>query len=478
MVALLLPPVAFPGFPAGDLHSHVYNAWLVRLARGGELAGIQVVPLWTNTLVDLWLEILLGFISPRWAEAVVLVVLAQSLVWSSFLFCRALSRRPCWDWLPVLAALCIGWSYHMGFSNWLAATALSLLAGSIAISGERFALRAVLAFPILVLAGTGSPLPPAWMVAGIALVLAMRRWPGRAGVLLGGSATLLALAGIVLHATERGEFTVSQWSAFSGADQLLVFDTKFLIWMTGLMALWAEAIRRWIRASRAPVLTNPAFGLALLSSATALLLPDSIRFPGFAVPASYLAQRASLVSGIAWTAVAAMAPPVRWRTYAVMLLSTTWLLVLCLDWSALSRIHEATEEAVRQLPPAARVVSTLAAPPSRVLPFTHPLDRACAGKCYSWGNYEPASEQFRVRARPGNQIVVASRSESVAIEQGVYRVSGLPFPLWKLSVCQGVGAPPGICVALAKEGEVLAPTCLDPFFHPWRREPGRCTSGE
>ena len=37
----------------------------------------------------------------------------------------------------------------------------------------------------------------------------------------------------------------------------------------------------------------------------------------------------------------------------------------------------------------------------------HMIDRACIGYCFSYGNYEPSSGVFRVRAAPGNPYMLS-----------------------------------------------------------------------
>jgi hypothetical protein len=248
--------------------------------------------------------------------------------------------------------------------------------------------------------------------------------------------------------------------------------------MIALLVLWAGAIRAWLRQPARRSLPAPALGVAVLASATVIFLPDLVHFPAFSHPVVFLAERNSLLAGVAWTAVAAMAPPSRWRGRAILLLWASWLLVLSADWSRLSRFQVALDDAVARLPASARVVSTLATPGSRVQPFTHSVARSCIDRCFAWGNYEASTGVFRVRARPGNAIVVSRRGDAAAIEMGRYEVPELPFALWKVVACEAPAQPAAPCLAPARTGEVVGLWCVHPFLGSGRAADAACRDPE
>ena len=77
---------------------------------------------------------------------------------------------------------------------------------------------------------------------------------------------------------------------------------------------------------------------------------------------------------------------------------------------------------VSKLPPNQRVLATIEPfPGSRIL-NQHIIDRACIGRCFSYGNYEPGSCVFRVRATPGNPYVLDSYELATETEEGDYLV--------------------------------------------------------
>jgi hypothetical protein len=462
-----IPFAVFPAFPGGDLHSHLYNAWLVDRIERGELPGLLVAPQWTNTLVDWPLEVLLRATSRRATEAIVLAVLANLFVWPAFAFCRSLSRRPCWEWLPVLSCIALGWTFHMGFSNWFAAAGLALGAGAATLSRLSVHARAGLAVPAAAAAVVANPLPAAWIAAAVAVVLAARHRIARPAILATLAVVYPGILGLAVVAIGRGAYTRQQLVSLTGADQLMLFDGKYTLFAIALLVLWAWAAVSWRRSgveSDSEECNEPTLYAALFASACGVFLPDVVLFPGWAVPASFLAQRSSVFTAVAWTAVAARTSYRRALARASVLLSVGYVATAALDWASLSSFQRRLDAAVAILPRDARVVSAIGGPPSRVPPFTHALDLACVQRCFAWGNYEPSARQFRVRAQRENEFVVSDRVQFAAIEDGRYLVPALPFPLWKVYPCHSTTGI-SVCSSVMRPGETLRLECLDPFTH-------------
>jgi hypothetical protein len=55
---------------AGDLSSHIYNAWLVQLIEQGRAGGLKLVPQMSNVLFDKLLSTLLQMFGPRPAQRI------------------------------------------------------------------------------------------------------------------------------------------------------------------------------------------------------------------------------------------------------------------------------------------------------------------------------------------------------------------------------------------------------------------------
>ncbi len=107
---------------------------------------------------------------------------------------------------------------------------------------------------------------------------------------------------------------------------------------------------------------------------------------------------------------------------------------------------------VSTLPQGSRVMETIQAEPdSRMYFINHIVDRACIGRCFAYGNYEPASRQFRVRANPRNGIVVTSSEDVEAIEEGYYEVQPQDLPAYLIYQCSANFAD--LCIRKLQTGE-------------------------
>jgi len=80
---------------------------------------------------------------------------------------------------------------------------------------------------------------------------------------------------------------------------------------------------------------------------------------------------------------------------------------------------------------------------------------ACVGRCYDFGNYEPATGQFRIRPLPGNGVTASSMEVVLAIENGVHVVTPQEAPIY--SVCAPIGPGPRLVLRKLAAGEK---TCL------------------
>ena len=88
------------------------------------------------------------------------------------------------------------------------------------------------------------------------------------------------------------------------------------------------------------------------------------------------------------------------------------------------------------LPPGQRVVATIDAPQESRVPFlNHVVDRACVGRCFSYGNYEPASKQFRVRVREGSPVAASSADDAENMATGDYEVQDENLPMFEIYQC-------------------------------------------
>ena len=122
------------------------------------------------------------------------------------------------------------------------------------------------------------------------------------------------------------------------------------------------------------------------------------------------------------------------------------------------------EELVRPLGLSDRVVSSIEDPGSRVQPYAHTVDRICAGKCLSYGNYEPVTRVFRVQAHQQSPFVVANLADFEALRNGGYGVSSRDLPMYEIVVCR-----PNPCLRRLYAGDVTTHSRFETVPLWWSR---------
>src|SRR5580704_4661239 len=90
---LLLPCYWQERIQAGDLSSHIYNAWLAQSIDKGELPGLEIVPLWTNVVFDLLLLQVWQHSSAAAAQRIAVSLAVLVFIWGSFAFAAAVAGR-------------------------------------------------------------------------------------------------------------------------------------------------------------------------------------------------------------------------------------------------------------------------------------------------------------------------------------------------------------------------------------------------
>ena len=66
---------------------------------------------------------------------------------------------------------------------------------------------------------------------------------------------------------------------------------------------------------------------------------------------------------------------------------------------------------------------------------------ACIGRCWDYGNYEPATAQFRVQASGPNGVVADNMAIVAEIEHGRHVVTAQEAPLYSVCPRQRFGHP-------------------------------------
>jgi hypothetical protein len=72
---------------------------------------------------------------------------------------------------------------------------------------------------------------------------------------------------------------------------------------------------------------------------------------------------------------------------------------------------------------------------SRFYFVDHIVDRACVQRCFSYSNFEPSSQAYRIRVRPGSPIVAATPEIVGQMELGTYVVQPSDLPLFQIYQC-------------------------------------------
>src|SRR6266853_1154837 len=111
-ILLLMPCFWQSRLQAGDLSSHIYNAWLAQLIGSGHAPGLAIVFQSTNVLFDWLLTGLLSLLGAAAAQQIAVAGAVLIFVWGGFAFIRALAGRTPWHLIPVIAMLAYGWVFH------------------------------------------------------------------------------------------------------------------------------------------------------------------------------------------------------------------------------------------------------------------------------------------------------------------------------------------------------------------------------
>ncbi len=173
---LLVPCFWQPHILAGDLPSHLYNAWLAGQIQQGKLPEQLTLahPL-TNVLADWVSEVLLDRVGPSATERIVAGSAAEIFFWGAFCFVAATAGRRCWIIAPILAMIAYGLVFQIGFLNFYISTGLSLW--MMALLWRPRLPWCWLGVPLAALALLAHAIPLVWALAALIYVYGMRMVP-------------------------------------------------------------------------------------------------------------------------------------------------------------------------------------------------------------------------------------------------------------------------------------------------------------
>jgi hypothetical protein len=443
---------------AGDFSSHLYNAWLAIEIKEGRAPGLELVGQRTNILFDLLLEGLLRTAGVEAAQRIAASLLVLIFFWGVLAFLRATSEQWAWWLAPLVWTLAYGLVFHVGLCNFY--LSLGLCAWALALMRQPSAGRLAAAAAVGALALTAHALPVAW-AAGFAVYRVVAQRLGTPGRLL-----LFAASASALWALRQVAF--ARFGAYdrtsvvflgAGADQLWIFGERSLMLASAaaglcaallVLALVQQGLRRLNR--------DELLSWYLLTVFAVVLAPFGVWLPGYRQPLSLLPERASLAAGVVLCGVLARYRPRPVERAALWAVAVIFFWLLYLDHRALNAVEDRVEAAVARVPPGERVISALCLSRSRFDALEHMIDRACLGRCYSYGNYEPQSWAFRVRAREPNRFAITDVETMVRMRTGQYVVQAREAPLYELYACREGRE---VCVRRLEAGDRTSSTCLE-----------------
>lgn len=450
----LLPCFWHAEIEADDLGSHLYNAWLVQLIHRGQAPGLWIAHVWTNVLFDYMLSGFGVMFGLHAGEKLSVTLAVLIFFWGTFAMVAAATRRAPWFLAPCIALIAYGWTFEMGFFNYYLSLGLAFFGLAIFWRGRGWErLLPLLILPVALLA---SPLGPIWLVGACVYVWCAESAPRRYQMLW----FVIAVAGLVAIPKILGAFfrldpPTRPFCFFNGADQLVLYGPRYQIAEYALIAFAVVAVvMDWtVRRTESGVWERYAlpvqfYALALLS---VWILPGGVQITSESTSASLLTERFTTISAaLAFCVLGAMRPK-RWHLAATGAIALVFFAFLYQDTARVNRLERQIVQLVSKLPPNQRVMGTILPPDdSRVL-IQHILDRACIGRCFSYGNYEPSSEDFRVRAQPGNPYVLTDFDLAASTESGDYKVQPKDLPLYQVYDCSDDGNK--LCIAALHAGE-------------------------
>lgn len=440
-VLVLIPCLWHRRIEAGDLASHVYNAWLAQLIEKGQAPGLYIAKQWNNILFDvilLWVAKVVGLNA---AQKIAVSVCVLIFFWGVFAFVSAITKRPPWLLTPCMAMLAYGYSFSMGFMNYCLSLGLACFALAMVWRARRvdWIGGAVLA----VLALVAHPMGFLWLMGTLAYVKMKAKLPGwwKAALPLAAAAGFYAFHWYAAHRPglsadwDRGPFYL-----YNGADQLVLYGRRY-IWIAagafcfGVVCVAAEFYRRWRDADFWKPFELPFEWYAVAFCATALL-PENLRPSPNGGWIGLLDSRLTTISATFGLCFLGLLKPRKWHLAGFGACALVFFSFLYQDTGWMNRLEANAEELVSSLAPGTRVLATIAAPRGSRLPFVHhAVERACIGHCFSYENYEPPSKEFRVRVQEGSSVVTASTDDAEDMASGEYQVDESDLPLKQIYQC-------------------------------------------
>ena len=471
--AILIPCFWHRRILSSDMGSHLYNAWLAQLIHRGQAPGLSFNHPWTNILFDYVLSGLGTAFGFDAAEKIGAALAVLIFFWGAFALVSAAGDRAPWFLLPCLALATYGWTFQVGFFNYYISLGLSFLGLAIFWRGKGWerALPIVL-IPLMLAA---HPLGVLWLAGAAAYVRIAQSLRPRYHVFLLLIATAVIYAGhYYFFHRHIGDPENDPIYLFNGADQLLLFNVRYLpfslfnfrhprvllphgryawpawgILLFAVLSIIADAVRRRTNRESWADYAIP-LQLYVVVEIGVFLLPKAVHFPQTVPALALLTERLTSVSAITACCILAVMRPSRWHLTGSAVVAVIFFSLLYRDTGSINKMEAQAEELVRTLPPGQRVTASIFFPDNRVM-VQHMIDRACIGYCFSYGNYEPSTGMFRVRADDENPYVLSDYEDAISTEEGDYTVQPEDLPVWQVYQCSMKGTE--LCISPIEAGE-------------------------
>src|SRR5215467_2177732 len=456
---LLIPCFWHTHIQAGDLGSHLYNAWLAQLAERGEISGVTVVRQWSNVLFDLIVLHAGNLFGLAAAEKTAVSLVVLVFFWGAFALVSSASGRAGWLLTPLLAILAYGYAFHMGFMNYQLSVGFAFFALA-AVWQTGTANRSIAAI-FAVFAFLAHPIGLALFVSVTLYVLtwrALRPLPRLVLPVLGAASFIFLHLYFVAHQERVPSWRSDGVWQLLGQDQMNVYGHRYLV-LSWFALAWgaccgAAALYDWVFRAKRP---SRVLGLALELYAMAVVatrcLPENFHTGLYAGWVGLLVSRLTLVTAVFGLLVLASAGLARWSWRGTAIVAAIFFVFLFGDTGKLDRMEANARALAQSFQPGTRVVAVANAPEDwRVQFIYHSIERACIGHCFSFANYEPSSLQFRVRAAAGNRVVTTSVDQSDDMSSGDYRVRKEDLPLVSIYQCDDADFTK-LCALPLREGQ-------------------------
>jgi hypothetical protein len=444
---------------AGDLASHVYNAWLAQLIAKGQAPGLYIAKQWNNVLFDVVLLRTANLVGFAAAQKIVVSLCVLVFFWGVFAFIRTIAEQPPWFLTPCIAMLAYGYSFSMGFMNYYLSLGLACIGLAILWRGQ--GIDWIPGVALAALAFVAHPIGFLWLVGTLAYIKVREKLPGwwKLALPLAAASSFISLFWYTSHSPslladwDRGPFYL-----YNGADQLGLYGKRYFILAGAAFLFGVTSVARDIYARRRDGSSWQPFELPFelyaVTFCATVLLPENLQPSIYGGWIGLLGSRLTTISAILGLCFLGFLKPRKWHLAGFAAWAVVFFTFLYQDTGRLNLLEANAEELVTSLTPGTRIIVTVDSPAgSRILFIHHSVERACIGHCFSYANYEPASGEFRVRVREGSLVVTSSTEAAEDMASGEYEVDETDLPIKQIYQCNQKDLTV-LCIRDLKAGEI------------------------